>query len=273
MSISLSMNRHPILFFKSAIVVFLLFIQVSAMGAAGVSLSSASVAPGAPFLVSISYEGPLGIPLTVLLVRASVPEGKVSLDSLHPAAALVDAGKKLDCEIVEDQLAFCVFGGNDKIPNGTLGTLLLWMDEDALPDDSFSLEVLEVQGSNKDEQLSVLTGNSGTITVLDAHAPHSADSNGDWNIDLEELLRVVQLYNLKSYHCDGTAVDGFAPGTGSTDCTPHDGDHSPEDWSISFVELLRIIQFYNSSYGHYHLQTHTEDGFAPGPFGIVYDKP
>jgi len=96
---------------------------------------------------------------------------------------------------------------------------------------------------------------------------HSADyyDGGDWEINLTEILRIIQFYNTGSYHCDASGEDGYAPGSGSHDCDPHDADYSGgPDWSISFSELLRIIQFYNS--GGYHPDDEGEDNFAPGKF-------
>ncbi len=92
---------------------------------------------------------------------------------------------------------------------------------------------------------------------------HSADSNEDWRISLEELLRVVQFYNAGEYHCDPTTDDGYAPGAGARDCTPHDSDYAPNDWRISLSELLRLVQLYNA--GSYRPDNATEDGFRPFP--------
>lgn len=92
---------------------------------------------------------------------------------------------------------------------------------------------------------------------------HSADYNpADYEVGLAELLRVIQLYNSGSYHCDSDGEDGYAPGNGSTNCTPHDSDYNPQDWSVGLNELLRIIQFYNS--GGYHSDIDGEDNFSPG---------
>lgn len=48
-------------------------------------------------------------------------------------------------------------------------------------------------------------------------APHSSDyAPQDWSIDLIELMRLIQLYNMGGYHpCeDSAAEDGFCPGAG-----------------------------------------------------------
>jgi parallel beta-helix repeat protein len=82
---------------------------------------------------------------------------------------------------------------------------------------------------------------------LDAPRIHNADTNGDFQIGLSELLRVVQFYNLLAYHCAVNSEDGFWPGPGAVEeCLPHASDFAPQDWSISLEELLRTIQLYNS---------------------------
>ncbi len=93
--------------------------------------------------------------------------------------------------------------------------------------------------------------------------PHSADQNKDWHINLSELLRVVQLYNLGEYHCDELGEDGYAPGTGDRNCVPHSADCNPQDWKINLPELLRLIQLYNIG-AYYPCPNHSEDNYCPG---------
>lgn len=96
-----------------------------------------------------------------------------------------------------------------------------------------------------------------------AAAPHSADYRAPANvIDLSELLRVIQFFNIQAFHCGAGTEDGYATGPGPRDCSPHSSDYAPPDWTISLSELLRLIQFFNT--GGYHEQAGTEDGFAPG---------
>lgn len=98
-----------------------------------------------------------------------------------------------------------------------------------------------------------------TETVVDTHA---ADQNDNGIVSLSELLRVIQLYNVGTYHCDATGEDGFAPGSGEqAGCTPHASDYAPQNWIVSLSELLRLIQFYNA--GGYTTCPDTEDGFCP----------
>ncbi len=94
---------------------------------------------------------------------------------------------------------------------------------------------------------------------------HSADQNGDHQINLSELLRVIQFFNSGGYHCQTGTEDGFAPGAGDQTCAPHDNDYNTQDWLINLSELLRLIQFFNS--GGYHACEGSEDGFCPGIYG------
>lgn len=110
-------------------------------------------------------------------------------------------------------------------------------------------------------------------------AQHSADygptAPGDGMIDFDELNRVIELYNYRNgtvrtgeYHTQSGTVDGFTTGPGAIS-TYHSSDYDPADGSISLFELLRIIELYNYRNGsvrtgEYHIETGTEDGFAPG---------
>jgi hypothetical protein len=93
-----------------------------------------------------------------------------------------------------------------------------------------------------------------------ADALHSADTDGNNELDLSELLRIIQLYNADIFHCDNDAEDGFAVGTGDATCEHHDSDYVVVNFSISQSELLRAIQIYNS--GEYTACEAGEDGFC-----------
>ncbi len=89
---------------------------------------------------------------------------------------------------------------------------------------------------------------------------HSADTNKDYSFSLVEVLRVIQIFNFGSYHCDKNGEDGFSLGVGDTNCDRHSSDYSLPYWSITFHELLRLIQLFNI--GGYTSCTDTEDGFC-----------
>lgn len=111
-----------------------------------------------------------------------------------------------------------------------------------------------------------------TPVLLSTHASgskaglHSADVNADYKINLSELLRVVQFFNIGGYHCalpEEVSEDGYIPGfEGNKDCPPHDSDYNPTDWQINLSELLRLIQLFN--FGEYSVCISGEDGFCPG---------
>jgi len=98
---------------------------------------------------------------------------------------------------------------------------------------------------------------------------HTADQNGDGVVNLTELLRVIQFFNIRGFHCVTpplTSEDGYLPGAGGDQsCAPHASDYNPQDWQINLTELLRLIQFFNMRGYHACPDQGTEDGFCPGP--------
>jgi hypothetical protein len=95
---------------------------------------------------------------------------------------------------------------------------------------------------------------------------HTADRNQNQRVDLSELLRVIQFYNLGDFHCavpTESTEDGYGPGVGDTSCARHDSDYAPLDWRIGLSELLRLIQFFNTGGYTYCPESGTEDGFCP----------
>ena len=114
---------------------------------------------------------------------------------------------------------------------------------------------------------------------VDKAGGHTADQNADGQISLSELLRVIQFFNLRGYHCDTAGEDGSAPGPGDATCAAHDSDYDPQDWSVSLSELLRRIQSYNFRAYHACPGEGTEDTYCPGlpgpdisPPGNVSDR-
>lgn len=92
---------------------------------------------------------------------------------------------------------------------------------------------------------------------------HSADTDQNNAISLQELLRIIQFYNLDGYHCDPAGEDGYATGPGAEDCDPHDIDYNPQDWQVSLSEVLRLVQFFNAAGYSHDPGAGTEDGFVP----------
>ncbi|HPP57572.1 MAG TPA: C25 family cysteine peptidase [Candidatus Hydrogenedens sp.] len=92
---------------------------------------------------------------------------------------------------------------------------------------------------------------------------YSADLNRDGYLNLSELLRVVQFFNMEGYYCDINNVeDGYSPGIGDDhECAPYSADYNPQNWKIEFDELLRVIQIYNSG-RYYPCPGQSEDNFC-----------
>lgn len=108
-----------------------------------------------------------------------------------------------------------------------------------------------------------LSEGEGAVT-----ASHSGDQNGDGIINLTELLRVIQFFNFRGFHCatpPEVSEDGYLPGAGGGQgCAPHASDYAPQDWEINLTELLRLIQFFNLRGYHPCPGLATEDGYCPG---------
>jgi hypothetical protein len=112
------------------------------------------------------------------------------------------------------------------------------------------------------------------LTLSEATAFHSADTDSDFRINLSELLRVIELYNTREgttrtggYRNDGTTNDGFAPDASGSATSFHLAD-TDRDSRINLSELLRVIELYNTRSGTtrtgaYRIDESTTDGFAP----------
>ena len=116
---------------------------------------------------------------------------------------------------------------------------------------------LYVDGQGEDQETEVLT-----TTLEPSSSTHSADSNGDYMLSLEEVLRVIAYYNAGQYHCDSTKPDGYNVGSGSDSCGRHDADYDSTAWEMSLQEVLRPIAYYNA--GGYHPDPTKPDGFNVG---------
>lgn len=92
---------------------------------------------------------------------------------------------------------------------------------------------------------------------------HSADVNHSKTLSLNELLRVVQLYNAGAYHCEGGTEDGYGLKAGTQACTRHQADYQSPAYSISVSELLRFIELYLAT--EYGRDLYSDDTFMPLP--------
>lgn len=157
---------------------------------------------------------------------------------------------------------------------GATGTLeFAWVEPPAFPA-RFRYYLLPPSGVDGAYQLTGeatyrTTGIAMTSNVVSTwlRSPyHSADTNKDDIISLEELQRVFQLHNGIGYHCDDGGEDGYSIGqeNGPETCAPHDADYGPTDWQIDSNESSRVVELYNA--GGYHLSPNdlnSPDGFSP----------
>ena len=117
--------------------------------------------------------------------------------------------------------------------------------------------------ANEDDELSV----SELLNVSGVGGVHHADTDVSGAVELDELLRVIQLYNADRYTCDdgdgAPTEDGFMLGDAPLNCTRHTADYLSPTGTISLSEVLRMIQYFNSSGIAYCPETDSEDGFCP----------
>lgn len=126
----------------------------------------------------------------------------------------------------------------------------------------FTLEDFNAADANGDGALTVaeLLNFSGAGILI------SADIDGNFEVALEELLRVIQFYNAAGYACaenPGATEDGFeprAPEGGDPGCLLHSIDTNGDN-IISLSELLRAIQLFNFA-GYQFCEGLGEDGFC-----------
>jgi hypothetical protein len=92
---------------------------------------------------------------------------------------------------------------------------------------------------------------------------HAADYDGDGNIGLAEILRLIQFYNFANGFGCGIGEDGFALGSEDKTCPFHSSDYAEPHWIITLSELLRSVQIFNMN-GYWPCPENSEDGFCAG---------
>lgn len=243
----------------------------AAKAGANVTLGNAPAATsgGAVSLpVSGAWAG-LTVEPSTLVLSAAWDAGWIELTGVSAGPALAASGKSVDFEPHGKSVKVVIYGGSGALPQGDLVYLNFQISASAMVGASTVIRDAGTNASDAAGEPVPLNVANGGLTVTIGPKPHSADYSGDWRISLSELLRVVQFYNIGSFHCDASSEDGYAPGLGDQGCTPHDSDYSSRNWVISLNELLRIIQFYNASGGNYHYSPGTEDNYAPGPWAPI----
>ncbi len=123
------------------------------------------------------------------------------------------------------------------------------------------------------------TATPAALPLGSARRYHSVDTNRDMRISLFELLRIIELYNVRAgtvrtgrYADAPGSEDSFAPdptGTAAPLTRFHAAD-TDQDGRISLKELTRMLELFNTRLGStrtgaYHPDVAGEDGFAAGP--------
>jgi hypothetical protein len=92
---------------------------------------------------------------------------------------------------------------------------------------------------------------------------HSADyREARWQIDSSEASRVLAYWRATAYHPDAAGIDGYAPGSGSTDGNRHSADYRAPHWQIDSSEANRVLAYWRAT--AYHVDPAGVDGYAPG---------
>ncbi len=252
-----SFRRRWVLFFAF----FLAGVGASSGSAVELQLPSVTIPAGSASFLSLTLsngdDGP-----TTLVIDLLFDTTQLSLTNVVANSGATDGSA--DFQATPSGATLVFFGGSSAFTATTLADLEFTVTPTAEAGKILSIANGNSSGANGDADALTVTLETATITVSLPFAAHRADTNGDSQIAVGEVLRVVQLYNSTTYSCDVDGEDGYHAGPGPQTCAPHDSDYAPQDWQIDLSELLRIIQFYNAEGHRYHIQTASEDGFAPG---------
>lgn len=244
------------------LLLFILSLQVFAVGI--LSIPDVETATPGVFRLRLNWEDN-NSNISTLIIRWNC-----GISNVLPieAETLLKTGteKKMMYSVTGTQINIIVYGGPQPIPNGEIASIIVQATA-SLPNNSqVPIAGITVEGADNKALPQNVTVNAGKIIVKNNDEFHTADTNKDWSISLQEVLRVVQLFNAREHHCEAGTEDGYAPFEGNTNCSPHKSDYAPQDWKIRLNELLRIIQFFNYPGGSYHPDVNGEDKYAPGPF-------
>lgn len=105
----------------------------------------------------------------------------------------------------------------------------------------------EVTGNTSDtppQTQTIRADNSCGVLAPPPPVPHSADTNRNFIIEVNEILTVISFANAGGYQCGEGGT--FLPGAGDESCEPHDSDYSPQNFRISLPELLRLVQLFSA---------------------------
>ncbi|MBI1317539.1 MAG: hypothetical protein GC168_01135 [Candidatus Hydrogenedens sp.] len=135
------------------------------------------------------------------------------------------------------------------------------MDRAQLPGNDNASTYLVLQGTEV-RRVRVASGDADPCGNYPPAGAHTADTDCDLSFGLNEVLRIIQLYNAGRFHCGAGPEDAYSTGQGNViDCARHNADFQTPAFSISLSELLRMLQLYNLG-GAVPCDT-SEDGFCP----------
>lgn len=183
-------------------------------------------------------------------------------DETAPVITLVgDAEMTIDCDTAFNEPGYAA---TDDVDGVITGRVVVGGDaiDGATPAPGTYTITYDVQDSAGNDAVQRVRTVHVTTNCASYRCGHAADVNHDCVLQVEELVRCVQIYNAGAYRC-GDGDDGFAPGTaGTQDCGAHTADYVPQDWSIALDELMRVVQLYDA--GGLHACETGEDGYCLG---------
>ncbi|MGC8738594.1 MAG: hypothetical protein ACP5UA_08110 [Candidatus Hydrogenedens sp.] len=253
------MVRNFIFIFSTCVI-----ISFSIFADGVLTISDVETATPGVFQLSLNWNGN-NSNISTLIIQWNCNISNIFPLEVEPSSTL-GAEKKLMYSVTGSQINIIIYGGTQPIPNGLLGNLVAQSTTRLADNLEIQITGVSAEGADNKALTQNVSVNAGKITVKNNNDYHSADTNKDWSISLSEVLRVVQLYNAREYHCESGTEDGYAPFEGNKNCSSHKSDYNPQDWKIRLNELLRIIQFFNFPGGSYHLDVNGEDNYNPGPF-------
>ena len=98
------------------------------------------------------------------------------------------------------------------------------------------------------------------IQVYELHDADTDEPAG--SIDGNEVSRLLAYWRDGAYHCEGTGMDGYAPGAGDSTCVRHCADYQEPYWALDGSETNRVLAYWRA--GGYHADETGVDGYAPG---------
>jgi len=218
--------------------------------------------PGADFTIPLVLGRSEAEAVAAIQLEIVFDANRFSFAGAQAGQPLVDAAKELQAaQVNPGRWRVVAFGFNQNVIAAGVIATLQFETLPAIPAGEYLVQGQNPVVSDPNGIRITTQVGSGTITV-GTPTFHSADVNENLIIDLNELLRGIQLFNAGEYFCDAGSEDGYSVITGSRDCVPHSSDYKDTpDWRVSLTELLRLIQFFNVR--GYVPSVTTEDGFEP----------